>query len=236
MAAYKKAAVKVTPPNDFPLGLIRSHMVIYLFLMLCDLQRVVRDLCPTLYFNKRTKCSNFCQQRHFPRRRSSVDLTECYEKWQRLQSTRISNISKKNYRINQTKLPFFFSRLWSCWQSPPPRRSGNTSPNTEKFTFTRSWSLILDTTAIRAVTVQNTGWFRSTLMHLCFLIKKSIICTIAQLYFGKELYMFRTDLLSIIRSLNAVFIAIGICHPDYVDCLLVRSGWVPFWPRCSQSR
>jgi hypothetical protein len=39
------AAVKVTPPNDFPLGLIRSHMVvIHLFLMLCDLQRVVRDM------------------------------------------------------------------------------------------------------------------------------------------------------------------------------------------------
>jgi len=37
------------PPNDFHLGLIRSHMVvIHLFLMLCDLQRVVRDLCPTL--------------------------------------------------------------------------------------------------------------------------------------------------------------------------------------------
>jgi len=50
MAAYKTAAVKITPRNDFPLGLIRSHMVvIHLFLMLCDLQRVVRDLCPTLY-------------------------------------------------------------------------------------------------------------------------------------------------------------------------------------------
>jgi hypothetical protein len=50
MAAYKMAAVKVTPPNNFPLGLIRSHMVvIHLFLMLCDLQRVVRDLCPILY-------------------------------------------------------------------------------------------------------------------------------------------------------------------------------------------
>jgi len=50
MAAYKMAAVKVTPPNDFSLGLIRSHVVvIHLFLMLCDLQRVVRDLCPTLY-------------------------------------------------------------------------------------------------------------------------------------------------------------------------------------------
>jgi hypothetical protein len=50
MAAYKMAAVKFTPPNDFPLCLRRSHMiVIHLFLMLCDLQRVVRDLCPTLY-------------------------------------------------------------------------------------------------------------------------------------------------------------------------------------------
>jgi hypothetical protein len=37
--------------------------------------------------------------------------------------------------------------------------------------------------------------------------------------------MFRTDLLSIIRSLNTVYIAIGICHASYVDRLLVRSGW-----------
>jgi len=43
--------------------------------------------------------------------------------------------------------------------------------------------------------------------------------------FGKELYMFRTDLLSIIRSLNTVFRAIGICHSSYVDCLLAWSGW-----------
>ena len=34
--------------------------------------------------------------------------------------------------------------------------------------------------------------------------------------FGKELYIFRTDLLSIIRSLNTVFTAIGICHTSYV--------------------
>jgi len=47
MAAYKMAAVMVTPPSDFPLGLIRSHMVvIHLFLMLCDLQSVVRDFAP----------------------------------------------------------------------------------------------------------------------------------------------------------------------------------------------
>jgi len=47
--------------------------------------------------------------------------------------------------------------------------------------------------------------------------------------FGKELYMFWTDLLSIIRSLNTVYTAIGICHTIYVDCLLARS--VPSWPR-----
>jgi len=40
--------------------------------------------------------------------------------------------------------------------------------------------------------------------------------------------MFLTDLLSIIRSLNTVYTAIGICHTSYADCLLARSG---FWPR-----
>jgi hypothetical protein len=30
--------------------------------------------------------------------------------------------------------------------------------------------------------------------------------------FGTEFYMFRTDLLSIIRSPNTVFTAVGICH------------------------
>jgi len=41
--------------------------------------------------------------------------------------------------------------------------------------------------------------------------------------FGKELFMFRTDLLSIVRSLNTVFTATGICYTDYVGCLLARS-------------
>ena len=41
----------------------------------------------------------------------------------------------------------------------------------------------------------------------------------------KKLYMFRTDLLSIIRSLNIVFTANGICRTSYVDSLLARSGW-----------
>jgi len=35
--------------------------------------------------------------------------------------------------------------------------------------------------------------------------------------------MFRTDLLSIIRSLNTVHTAIGICHTSYVGRLLARS-------------
>ena len=43
--------------------------------------------------------------------------------------------------------------------------------------------------------------------------------------FDKELYMFQTYLLSIIRSLNTVYTAIVICHASYVDCLLARSRW-----------
>jgi hypothetical protein len=42
--------------------------------------------------------------------------------------------------------------------------------------------------------------------------------------FGKELYMFRTDLLSIIRSLDTLFTTTGICHASYIDCLLARSS------------
>ena len=38
--------------------------------------------------------------------------------------------------------------------------------------------------------------------------------------FDKELYIFRTDLLSITRSLNTVYTTVGICHASYVDCLL----------------
>ena len=37
--------------------------------------------------------------------------------------------------------------------------------------------------------------------------------------------MFWTDLPSIIiRGLNTVYTAIGICHASYVNCLLARSG------------
>jgi len=34
------------------------------------------------------------------------------------------------------------------------------------------------------------------------------------IYFGKELYMFRTDLLSIIMNLNTVFKVTGIHHTE----------------------
>ena len=44
--------------------------------------------------------------------------------------------------------------------------------------------------------------------------------------------MFRTDLLSIIRSFDTVFTATGICHTIYVDCLLARLKWnSPSQPR-----
>jgi len=45
----------------------------------------------------------------------------------------------------------------------------------------------------------------------------------SDLFFDKELYMFRTDLLSIIRSLNTEYTVIGICHASYVDCLLYQN-------------
>jgi len=41
--------------------------------------------------------------------------------------------------------------------------------------------------------------------------------------------MFRTVLLPIIRSLNTVFTATGICYTIYVDCLLASSGWYFCW-------
>jgi hypothetical protein len=40
--------------------------------------------------------------------------------------------------------------------------------------------------------------------------------------FDKELYMFRTDLPSIM-SLNTVYTAVGVCHASYVAYLEVRS-------------
>ena len=58
-----------------------------------------------------------------------------------------------------------------------------------------------------------------------FVIIKPTRCSNFSIYFGKKLYMFRTDLQSIIRSLNTVFTVIVIFHTSYVDSLLARSGW-----------
>jgi len=43
--------------------------------------------------------------------------------------------------------------------------------------------------------------------------------------FDKVRYMFWTGPLSIRRSLNTVYTAMGICHASSVGCLLARSGW-----------
>ena len=52
-------------------------------------------------------------------------------------------------------------------------------------------------------------------------------------YFGKERYMFRTDLLPIIRSLNTVFTATGICHTSYVEWSTRYHSWLR---HCATSR
>jgi len=58
---------------------------------------------------------------------------------------------------------------------------------------------------------------------LCILIMKA-----NKMHYFSNLFSiknkFRTDPLSITRSLNTVYTAIGICHASYVDCLLARSG------------
>jgi len=48
-------------------------------------------------------------------------------------------------------------------------------------------------------------WYEEKKLVLNILIIKATRWTISQLYFGKQLYIFRTDLLSTIRSLNTVF-------------------------------
>jgi hypothetical protein len=44
--------------------------------------------------------------------------------------------------------------------------------------------------------------------------------------FYKEFYMFRTDLLSIIMSLNTAFTAIGICHTEILKMGKITSVFV----------
>ena len=61
-----------------------------------------------------------------------------------------------------------------------------------------------------------------------FLIVKANEMYYLSALFGKELYMFRTDLLSIIRGLNRVLTAICIFHTNDADfklmvpCILIQ--------------
>jgi len=58
---------------------------------------------------------------------------------------------------------------------------------------------------------------------ICSYNKSQTRCIISQLYFVKQLYMFRTDLLSIIRSLITVFTATGICHTQTVNITIMTN-------------
>ena len=88
----------------------------------------------------------------------------------------------------------------------------------------RSLSGHLDRKSVLSLKVQNLGYISNKKSYN----KSRRDALILKFIFDKELYMFRTDLLSIIRSLNTVYPAIGICHVSYVVCLLARSGWNSF--------
>jgi hypothetical protein len=100
------------------------------------------------------------------------------------------------------------------------------------------WSKKATVLTVDMVSSQNTwivhhhhcGNVKSHFVHfgLVLIIKANKVHYISTL-FDKELYIFWTDLLSIIRSLNTVFTAIDICHTSDVNCLLARS--VSSWPR-----
>jgi hypothetical protein len=72
-------------------------------------------------------------------------------------------------------------------------------------------------------TTSNTIWHSEDRTSWYILIIKDDEMPTSQIYFDKELYIFRTDLLSIIRSLNTVYTATGICHARYVHSLLADS-------------
>jgi hypothetical protein len=78
--------------------------------------------------------------------------------------------------------------------------------------------------------IHNLTFREPSIMKYCY-NKSQPDALLLKLIFDKELYMFRRDLLSIIRSRNTIYTAIGICHASYVDSLLARSGW-----NCSLSK
>ena len=57
-------------------------------------------------------------------------------------------------------------------------------------------------------------WYEEMKLVPNILIIKPTRYFISQLYFGKQLYMFRTDLLSTIRSLNTVFTATSMTNTN----------------------
>jgi len=67
-------------------------------------------------------------------------------------------------------------------------------------------------------------WHSENRASWFILIIKAIEVHYFSPFFDKELYMLQTDLLSIIRSLNTVYTATGICDASYVDCLLATAS------------
>jgi hypothetical protein len=61
---------------------------------------------------------------------------------------------------------------------------------------------------------------RNKFLYSC---KLSQQCALFPNFNWSKLYMFRTDLRFIIRSLNTAFTATRIFHTSYVECLLVSS-------------
>ena len=59
---------------------------------------------------------------------------------------------------------------------------------------------------------RNKFWHSEDRASWYMLVIKSTSFNISQIYFCKELYMFRTDLLSIIKTLDTAYTTTGICH------------------------
>jgi hypothetical protein len=56
--------------------------------------------------------------------------------------------------------------------------------------------------------------------------KRQRVAPFLKIIFVKELYMFRTSLPFIIRSLNTVYTAVGILHVGYVDCQTACQNYI----------
>jgi len=74
---------------------------------------------------------------------------------------------------------------------------------------------------IQRHTVNEVVMLKHQYTYLLFLCKSQQDALFHKLILVKKLYMFRTDLLYIIRCLNTVYTAIGICHASYVDKYLL---------------